>query len=229
MSNHYSERLTNLINLARTDIEIALQHKVNPLMAYSGGKDGNVVMHLVNSMTKIKGVYEGSFYYEKQKNDVADEVQKLNYDVELKESLGWDYLSKHQDFIFTNDNKVRAKDFALRQQGTVKKYALNNNHDIVIFGRRTQENSVKAKLYEANGLLNFHPVRDWQHEDIWEYIHKTSELEVPWIYSQFHGKKSGNSAFHTLRAKYFAGGHDEAWAYCTSLDPKINREQLNAS
>jgi len=229
MSNNYSERLTNLIRLARIDIENALQDKSNPVVAYSGGKDGNVVMHLIHSMTKVKGVYESSFYYQKQKDDVAKSIEKLNYDVEIKNSLGWDYLARHQEFIFANDNKVRAKDFGLRQQGTVKKYALANNHDIVIFGRRTQENSVKAKLYEANGLLNFHPIRDWQHEDVWEYINQTPELEVPWIYSQFHGQKSGNSAFHTLRARYFAGGQDEAWAYCNSLDPQINKEQLNVS
>lgn len=227
--NDYSERLTRLIKVARIDIENALQDKSNPLVAYSGGKDANVVMHLVRSMTQVKGVWESSFYFQKQIDDIVKTIQKLNYDVEIKKTLDWDYLAQHRGFIFANDHKERAKDFGLRQHLTIKKYALADKNDIVIFGRRTQENSVKAKLYEANGLLNFHPIRDWKHTDVWEYINKTPELEVPWIYSQWFGKKSGNSAFYSVRARYFPGGYDQAWDYCNSLDSQIYKERLNVS
>jgi 3'-phosphoadenosine 5'-phosphosulfate sulfotransferase (PAPS reductase)/FAD synthetase len=229
MSNQYSERLTKLIDIARHDIEAALVGKVNPLVAYSGGKDGNVVMHLVNTMTKVKGVCEMSFYYEKQKQDIEDSAARLNYELEVKESLDWNWLSRHSRFVFAEDVKLRADRCRLRQQTSVKKQGLLNKSDIVIFGRRTQENSVKSKLYEANGLLNFHPIREWRHEDVWEYIDRTPELEVPWIYSQYHGQKAGNSPFYSLRLKHFDNSYDKAWEYCTSIDPTINRERLNAS
>ena len=147
MTSSYSPRLQQLVAETLIDIESTLSNFINPLVAYSGGKDGNVVMHLVNRIRPIKGVCETSFYFQRQKQDVEQTIANLNYDVEIKDSLDWAWLSKHQNIIFANDSKNRSKSFAMRQQAVVANHAHLHNHDVVIFGRRTQENNVKSKLY----------------------------------------------------------------------------------
>jgi 3'-phosphoadenosine 5'-phosphosulfate sulfotransferase (PAPS reductase)/FAD synthetase len=221
----YSPRLEKLVIKAKKNIEDVLKTKSNPLVAYSGGKDGNVTMSLVNSVKKTKGVCETSFYFQRQLQDIKNTAQKNNFDVDFQNSFDWSWLSKHREIIFTTNAKARSKSFAIRQQKVVQDYSKRFNHDIVFFGRRKQENTVRQMSYPKNGVLQFFPIREWTNDDIWEYLDKTPNMGRPWVYSYF----DFNGPFYAVRVSLFNYDYDKAWDFCSSLDPNIKKENLNVN
>jgi 3'-phosphoadenosine 5'-phosphosulfate sulfotransferase (PAPS reductase)/FAD synthetase len=201
-----------------------------PMLAYSGGKDSVVVAHIIKEaglMPYVKdAVCETSFYLDKQLEDIKGLAKQLEWDVTYKDSLGWDWIRRHPEVLFSNDPRVRGWSFAQRQQKTVADYARNHGNDAIIFGRRTQENTVPNPLYYKKQAKHWscHPIREWSTRNVWDYF-KLFSIPVPWVYTNAFGNYSGNSPFYSLRARY-VGGVDEAWALVTALDPNINRRRL---
>ena len=203
---------------------------VRPMLAWSGGKDSLVVAHIIKEaglMPYISDtVCETSFYFEKQLEDIKKTADSLGWNVTYKDSLGWDWIRKHPEVIFSNDSRIRGWSFAQRQQKTVADYARQHGNDAIIFGRRTQENTVPSSLYYKKQLKHWscHPIKDWSTLDVWNYL-ELFNIPIPWIYTNNFGKYSGNSGFFSLRAKY-VGGVDKAWELVTSLDPNINKQKV---
>jgi 3'-phosphoadenosine 5'-phosphosulfate sulfotransferase (PAPS reductase)/FAD synthetase len=203
---------------------------VRPMLAYSGGKDSVVVAHIIKEaglMNYIKdAVCETSFYFEKQLEDIKVFSGQLGWNVTFKDSLGWDWLRRYPEVIFSNDPSIRGWSFAQRHQKTVADYARTHGNDAIIFGRRTEENTVPSHLYYRKqiGSWSCHPIREWTTQNVWDYF-ELFDLPIPWIYTKSFGKYSGNSPFYSLRARY-VGGVDEAWATVTELDPTINKQRM---
>jgi 3'-phosphoadenosine 5'-phosphosulfate sulfotransferase (PAPS reductase)/FAD synthetase len=213
--------LSDLVAKAHEDIAGALRVSKKPLIAYSGGKDGLVAAHLMAQHGATNGVCETSFYYATQEADVRQTAARLGLNVSFQENRDDDWLRKHPEFLFADDAPTRSKSFAGRQQRTMRINAEKQGADMVVFGRRTEENSVKTMLYPVHGRLSFHPIRDWRETDVWAYLASVG-IERPWIYSTVHGTHSGNSPFYSLRAR-LVGGQAAAWAIATSLDPTITQ------
>ena len=221
-----SDRVSDTLS----DIEAALNSFQRPLVAFSGGKDALVVMHLMNRVRPTPGVCELSFYYERQKQDAIDTARQFGWNVDFRTTFGWDWLRAHPEFIFSDDNKVRAKSFALRHQAVVARAVEEGGYDAAVFGRRTQENTVPRMLYRRKGedVWQFHPIRSWTHDEVWDYIRNTMKIDPPWIYSTPHAPCGGNSPFYTMYARK-AGGVEAAWAIAHSLDPSIHPSRMEAA
>jgi 3'-phosphoadenosine 5'-phosphosulfate sulfotransferase (PAPS reductase)/FAD synthetase len=214
-------RIRRLIDIAQQDIRNVLSKHQNPLIAYSGGKDAMVAAHLVSLIkNNVTAVCEISFYFEKQTLDIKRIANCLNFDVHYKNSLSDEWLLKNRHIIFSDLTKVRAWTFACRQQATVKRFCISNRNDLCIFGRRTQENSVKSKYYLTKTGAQFHPLRDWTTEDVWEYFALKS-LPIPFIYTTEFGKIEGNAPFYTLSQSQTRNVND-CWNIINKIDLQMN-------
>lgn len=182
-------------------IENTLKNYNNPIVAFSGGKDGFVVAHMCNTiMPNIKMVCELSFYFDKQKKNIFDIAKKHGFNVEYKSSLSDDWLIKNKHIIFSEISKFRAWSFAMRQQNTVKKYVKTVNADLAIFGRRKDENCVPKELYYTKNGWQYHPICDWKETDVWNYFKYVNEPK-PYIYTTRFGDNMGNAPFYSLKRK----------------------------
>lgn len=175
-------RLAALTAAATDCLRAALADARRPLLAFSGGKDAIVVAHLAGTLGVRTAVCETSFYFARQRDDVEAMAGRLGLDCAFKSSLTDDWLRRHRRVIFSDDPRVRGWTFSARQQATVKRYARQGGHDLQIFGRRTEENSVRASIYRTAAGLQCHPIRDWREADVWEYF-DAHGLPRPWIYS----------------------------------------------
>lgn len=188
----------------------------NPVIAYSGGKDGFVVAHIANQIIpNIKMITEISFYFPKQTENIKNIAKKHNFNVTYFNSLDDNWLLRNKEIIFTNDTKLRSKSFQLRHQTSVKKFAKSINADLTIFGRRTEENSVPKKLYKTINGMQYHPLRDWKENDIWEYYNKINEPK-PFIYNTKFGSYEGNAPFYTFKRNDKT--IDECWDIINEID-----------
>lgn len=203
---------------------------VRPILAYSGGKDSLVVAHIIQQAGLMPSIHsavcETSFYMQRQLEDIQDIAQAFTCDVIYKDSLDWSWLRQHPEVVFSNDPTIRGWSFAQRHQKSVADYAREHKADAIVFGRRTQENTVPSHLYYRKQVQHWscHPIREWTTDDVWEYI-QLYNVRVPWIYSNDFGKHAGNAPFYTLRARSM-GGVDQAWDLITSLDPTITKERM---
>lgn len=220
--------MSRLDQLEHQSLEIlkkALSMAKNPLLAYSGGKDSIVVCHMSEKLGVRKAVCETSFYFHKALESVLQIGQELKLDVTYKNSLDINWLKKNKTIIFSADTKKRSWSFAARQQRTVKKYAKHIKADLVIYGRRTEENHVKKHIYETKDGLNCHPIRDWKEADVWAYFKKYG-ITIPYIYSTTFGKIEGNAPFYTLNSKH-CGGVEKAWEIVSQMDNRYHKGMLN--
>jgi 3'-phosphoadenosine 5'-phosphosulfate sulfotransferase (PAPS reductase)/FAD synthetase len=104
-------------------------------------------------------------------------------------------------------------------------FAARHGYDGILFGRRSQENTVKAPIYKTNdGRWYCHPLRDWTKVQIWEYF-KVHSIPIPWIYSTHFGKHEGNAPFYSMRPEH-NGGYDKCWELSEVLDPRYHRGML---
>lgn len=206
-------------------LQTALSMSKTPILAYSGGKDSIVVCHMASKLGVKKAVCETSFYFNDALKSVVKIGQDIGLDVEYKNSLTMSWLAKNQHVIFSADSKVRSWSFSVRQQRTVKKYAKSINADLVIYGRRTEENSVKKHIYKTKSGLSCHPIRDWKESDVWNYFSKY-KIEIPYIYSTEFGKIEGNAPFYTLNSKH-CGGIEKAWQIVSAIDSRYHKGMFN--
>jgi len=221
-------RLDRLIDTARERLSYAIRGNANPLVAFSGGKDAIVAGHLAKSVGVKHFVCEESFYFKPQIESIRGIATHLGFDVTYTDSLDMGWLSKNRRVVFSTDTKVRSWSFAVRQQATVKRHAKRIQSQCHIFGRRTQENTVRAEVYVAKPGTQCHPLRNWRTEDVWEYFDKYS-IPVPYIYGTRFGKTEGNAPFYTLHPANAGLGIQECWALVRSMDQRYHEGMFHSS
>ena len=219
--------LDELIAQAHIDIDSALATCSNPVLAFSGGKDSIVMAHLMALHGITIGACEVSHYYERQAADVQNIAANMGLTISWEKRRDDDWLRRNPQYLFAADSRIRLKWFAQRQHTTMRDYATENGHDMVVFGRRTQENTVPHMLYKTRHLGSFHPIRAWKHEHIWAYMDKVG-IPKPWIYHNVHGQLVGNGPFFNLKHK-LVGGYEQAWRLANSLDPSITPERFTTT
>lgn len=212
------------IDAAKVVIQRAMEKSKKQVLAYSGGKDSIVVCHIARSLGIKAAVCETSFYFERQLDNVKDIARILDLDVHWMCSLDVNWLRKHPQVLFSNDSKIRGWSFAERQQKTVKRFAKQYNFDCQIFGRRTEENSVKDVLYTTTAGLQCHPIRTWNTEMVWQYL-KEHNLPVPWIYSTRIAEHGGNGPFYSMQKRNY-GGEENCWQIVSALDPRYTKQNM---
>lgn len=219
--------LPGLVDDARRTLDRAAVRADRIVLAYSGGKDSLVACHLARTHLGLRdAVCEVSFYFRRHEIQAMENAgpDVLDLDCEFRDSLGIMWLRRNPHVLFSDDNAVRSWTFSTRQQRTVKKYARKHGFDAQLFGRRTEENSVRAPLYRTRAGLQIHPIRDWSTLHVWAYVREHG-LPEPWIYSTAFGRLEGNAPFYTLRASD-VGGYAGAWDLVSSLDERFTPENL---
>lgn len=173
------------------------------IIAFSSGKDSIVAADLVKrALNLTDAVCDNSFWFIRHQRDAQRVADQIGLRVQYVDRFGWKYLKDHPNWLFAPEKEQSAM-YGARQQKTVKSFALANNYDAVIYGRRVQENTVKAESYRTgDGLLQLHPLRLWSHEDIWAYIDRYG-LHIPAIYAHPIGMQDGSTPANFLvPAKY---------------------------
>jgi 3'-phosphoadenosine 5'-phosphosulfate sulfotransferase (PAPS reductase)/FAD synthetase len=202
----------------KREIEIVLAKFKNPILAFSGGKDGFVVAHLCNQVfPNIRMVCETSFYFPLQIENIKEISKRHNFNVTFVSSLGDDWLYRHKEIIFSTDSKIRSFSFSARQHKTLRTFSKKYNSDIAIFGRRSDENCVPNRLYKTknNSCFQYHPLKDWKLNDIWGYFDYIKEPR-PFIYLTKFGENAGNAPFYSLKRKNMS--LDECWKIINEVD-----------
>lgn len=215
------DKINNSLNIIHKGLSYG-----NGVVAYSGGKDGFVMAHLVNKVQpSIPMVCELSFYFPEVIEFCKESMSKHNFNVLFKESLSDSWLHKHPEYIFASSSKIRAITFFQRQQKTIKKFAKEKNASITFTGRRTQENSVKAEIYNTkNNGLQCHPLRDWTTKDIWKYFEENN-ISKPPIYKTEFGRTAHNAPFYSLNMSHYNNDLDRCWEVIRESSPKQTFEQ----
>jgi 3'-phosphoadenosine 5'-phosphosulfate sulfotransferase (PAPS reductase)/FAD synthetase len=195
-------------------------------MGYSGGKDGIVALHLARAMDPkaFHAVCEVSWCFARAVADIKASALDAGLYVSYRDSLGIDWLRAHSDIIFSENTARRSWSFSVRQQRTVKRFAKEQGCTAQMFGRRTEENSVKALVYETKVGTQLHPVRNWREGHIWAYMDK-HRIPTPWIYSTRFGRYEGNAPFYALKPSV-CGSVDECWELVSQLDPRYTKRNL---
>lgn len=218
------ERLTALMEESHRIIRAALtRHATKAVIAFSGGKDALVTAHLLRRYGITEAVCETSLYFTKQTTDVYRCAVHMGLRVAYYNRFPMAWLAAHPEYIFMTDTKLRSTFFKIRQQDTVRRHAEIMDCDVVFFGRRLQENSVKSPLYEKAGVWQCHPLREWRTEDIWSYF-ATFGLTIPWIYSTAYGRVEGNGPFNILSV---TGTRQEAYDVIYGIEPNIIDHMAN--
>ena len=207
-------------------LEKAIKNSRRPLVALSGGKDSLVIAHMAHNLGVKDFICETSFYFDSALNNIKSIVKEMGISAVYRSSLDLAWLRRNSKVIFTPDTQIRSWGFAVRQQATVKKYAKEIKSDLQIFGRRTQENSVKSVLYETKSGKQCHPIRDWKHEQVWRYLSKHN-IPRPTIYDTEFGRHEGNGPFYILNHRH-CGGVDNCWEIVRSIDPRFHKGMLDA-
>jgi 3'-phosphoadenosine 5'-phosphosulfate sulfotransferase (PAPS reductase)/FAD synthetase len=186
------------------------------VIAFSGGKDSIVAAHLARRVGIRDAVCETCFCFPQQVKDFKASAEQLGLAATYYESLSWEWLAKNPRWCM-GTIKEAGQFYALRQQRTIKRHALQHGYDGVVYGRRTEENTVKAPIYQtADGLWHCHPIRDWTTAEVWAYIRK-NELLYPSIYDHIIGKTEGNTPINRLPPEHFP----DPWPVIHSYDPTM--------
>jgi 3'-phosphoadenosine 5'-phosphosulfate sulfotransferase (PAPS reductase)/FAD synthetase len=214
-------RLRGLVAGALERAEEVLGAYSNPLVGYSGGKDALVAHHLVNRVRPgIAGYYEASFHPGPQRADIERTIDRLGFNVTIGESFPYRWLARRPSHLFADDLAIRAKDCSSRHQAAVKKAVRDGRHDLTIWGRRIDHNSVPSVCYTTREGPQFHPIRDWTLDEVWAYIEREIGVPRPYVYSTRFGELTGTAAFYSFRARE-VGDLEECWAVVDDIDPTI--------
>ena len=213
--------LENKIAHAHEIIKYALSQSKKPFVAYSGGKDGLIVAHMVTQhQPKIKMVCETSHTFETIIQDIKSIAEHYNFNVEYLSSLTDEWLIKNPQFLFTSEGKHIKNYCSQRQQRTLKKFQKKGGYDLTFTGRTKYDNNVKAEIYDTKHKLQAHPIRDFTDQDVWSYFKKTG-LRVPKIYKTKFGEKTGNSPFYSMGYKNKGLSIDKCWEAVNEIDTEM--------
>lgn len=176
-------------------------------VAFSGGKDSIVAGHLAAVLDVNLAVRETSFNFPTADLEYRRCGEEVGLNVAEVRGCSEAWLATHPEWVFGPVRKLGGF-YAVRQQATVRRFADERAMEGVVFGRRTQENTVPSALYMKAGIWQCHPLRDWRTSDVWAYI-RSRGLSYPGIYDRQIGDYSGAASWNTLSRDWLARVSDD--------------------
>ncbi len=181
-----------LTNEAVKIIQMALSNSSNPVVAFSGGKDSTVVLHLVRSVdSSCKAVFCNTGVEWPATVKFCRTIPNI---IELKNiKTFWECVDKYGWPTNKSSAKVRGNACCLwLKEKPAKNYYKENNVDLVFTGLTKYESrnrriflEYRGPLYYAKGqkLWKCHPIHNWTPDEVWEYI-KLNKLQYNEIYDK---------------------------------------------
>lgn len=174
-----------LIEETKKDIQsVGLGKRV--MIATSGGKDSICVSELFKD-AGVDAIRVHARY------GMTSSWVQPECDYELDAGMDWSDLKREPQYLFTPHRKLKHKMWARGHQRVLLTEA--KKYDLLVQGRRTEENAVRAKLYRHKGhdVLQYFPIRDWSHEDVFGYLYLKG-IELPSYYMEPDGFINGRYA-----------------------------------
>lgn len=173
-------------------------------LAWSGGKDSIVLSHLLDNHQiyydkSIIALYHYQYpSFERWIRDKKNQPRNL----EFSKMVGVDTrkLNNDQKFLFPETKKETSYAYTKDRWNIQKKFALENNLDVMLYGRRNQDRNNTG----VNGLLKhkdfdrYSPIYDWTNEELMAYIHYNN-IELPEIYLYHDGFELGTEPWTSKR------------------------------
>jgi 3'-phosphoadenosine 5'-phosphosulfate sulfotransferase (PAPS reductase)/FAD synthetase len=199
------ERILRLEQEALENIKLYTRDK-KAVIAFSGGKDSIVVASLASKCGILEAICETSFVFPRDGQDYIKASEHLGLNCTFRDSLDYQWLRDNPEHIF-NAHKKGLNLRYLRQQVTINKYSNEVGADVLITGRRDEENTCKSIYYtKSNGIGQLHPLKHWKTDDIWNYLNYNN-IFVPEIYNTRHGAMYGAAAWINIAPeKYLKKG-----------------------
>jgi 3'-phosphoadenosine 5'-phosphosulfate sulfotransferase (PAPS reductase)/FAD synthetase len=170
-----------------------------PTIGWSGGKDGLVAGMLAGDIGIREGCCDESFYFRRQREDIYAVAAKLGFNITYYNRLTYKWLAGKQDCVFPYGDPDASNRFCeYRQRTTMRVHAKAIGASMVITGRKTKGNSVRAPIYRSQGVVMCHPIHDWLDADVWGFLQQRGVAE-PWVYSTPLGRWHGNTPWMMYR------------------------------
>lgn len=166
-------QLYDLIEKTKKDIQSVCGDK-QIMLATSGGKDSICVSELFKD-ADVDAVRVHARY------GMTPTGVKPECDYEVDAGFDWADLSVDTQYLFAKDRKTKSKMWSRGHQRALLTEA--KKYDMLVMGRRTEENTVRDKLYRHKGkdVLQYFPIKDWSQEDIFGYLYLKG-IELPDYY-----------------------------------------------
>ena len=214
---------------ALSTIRLAASHPTNAnnqVLLYSGGKDSVVVAHLLTMAgVSHRTMCDLTLLRDWAANQVRGIAVQMGLEPDYTSAFGPRRIMKHWDlYVYSKHLKPSQVD-ATRHWVSIRKYLDKNPTDVVYTGRRTEENTVKAKCYFHSGYkaLMCHPIREWTLNDVWDY---TMHYKLPYIqgYTPYKPGHLTSTPYRAWEAGYKTGEIERVYEVWLNEQPQFVAE-----
>lgn len=156
------------------------------LIMFSGGKDSIVASHLaINTISCSDSFSETSLNQESLTEEIQRAGNSLGLNVNTNNELP---PKKFVKYWINHIPPVKWKPSDLdkvRHWKSIPRFAKQYKPDLMIFGRRLEENTIPQPVYvkKSLGIVQVHPIYNWSRAEVFEYLHKY-DLMYPDCYKQ---------------------------------------------
>lgn len=198
ISRHNSEikrqRVLGILDLqvkideANSIIKRAFGKIINPVVAFSGGKDSLVVLDLVRRIKPdVTGVFENTT---NEYPETLIYVKKIPNIVELKPEISFEECFKKYGLpILKSKAKSHGNQCCIKlKEEPFRKYTKENNITLTFTGLTADESRNRMMMLKRMGALYFHkkdkiwkchPIHNWSDKHVWQYIDSRNLLYNP--------------------------------------------------
>jgi len=189
ISRHEAEikrqRVRELLDLqpkieeATTIIKLAFDKIVNPVVAFSGGKDSLVVLDLVRRVNPdVIGVFENTT---NEYPETLKFVKTIPNIIELRPDISFEECFKRYGLpVMKSKAKSHGNQCCIKlKEEPFRKYAKANNVTLTFTGLTSDESRNRMMMLKRMGALYFHksdqiwkchPIYNWSNQHVWQYI-----------------------------------------------------------
>jgi len=167
------------IEEATAIIKMAFDKIVNPVVAFSGGKDSLVVLDLVRRVKPdVIGVFENTT---NEYPETLKFVKTIPNIIELRPDISFEECFKRYGLpVMKSKAKSHGNQCCIKlKEEPFRKYAKTNNVTLTFTGLTSDESRNRMMMLKRMGALYFHksdqlwkchPIYNWSNQHVWQYI-----------------------------------------------------------